>query len=73
MLGAIDVANPRVETPEEVSETPRKALEYVDADKLIASTNCSMAPFPRAVSMTKLSALNTGAAVLREELAGTFV
>ncbi|PRB76652.1 5-methyltetrahydropteroyltriglutamate--homocysteine methyltransferase [Arthrobacter sp. MYb214] len=73
MLGAIDVANQQVETPDEVAETLRKALEYVDADKLIPSTNCGMAPFPREVALAKLSALNAGAAVLREELVGTSV
>lgn len=73
MLGAIDVANQQVETPEEVAETLRKALQYVDADKLIPSTNCGMAPFPRDVALAKLSALSAGAAVLREELAGARV
>jgi len=73
MLGAIDVASQQVETPDEVAETLRKALEYVDADKLIASTNCGMAPFPRDVALAKLSALSAGAAVLREELAGVRV
>lgn len=68
MLGAIDVANQQIETSEEVAETLRKALEYVDADKLIPSTNCGMAPFPRDVALAKLSALSAGAAVLREEL-----
>ncbi|RBM02958.1 methionine synthase [Glutamicibacter soli] len=73
MLGAIDVANRQVETPEEVAETLRKALAYVDADKLIPSTNCGMAPFPRDVALAKLSALSAGAAVLREELVGARV
>lgn len=73
MLGAIDVANQQVETPEEVAETLRKALGYVDADKLIPSTNCGMAPFPRDEALAKLSALSAGAAVLREELAGARV
>lgn len=73
MLGAIDVANQQVETPDEVAETLRKALEYVDADKLIPSTNCGMAPFPRDVALAKLSALSYGAAVLREELVGASV
>lgn len=73
MLGAIDVANQQVETPEEVAETLRKALEYVDADKLIPSTNCGMAPFPRDVALAKLSALSAGAAVLREDFVGSRV
>ena len=73
MLGAIDVANQQIETSEEVAETLRKALEYVDADKLIPSTNCGMAPFPRNVALAKLSALSAGAAVLRKELVGASV
>lgn len=73
MLGAIDVASQQVETPEEVAETLRKALEYVDADKLTPSTNCGMAPFPRNVALAKLSALSAGAAVLRDELVGARV
>ncbi|MGV2953347.1 methionine synthase [Glutamicibacter sp. AGC46] len=73
MLGAIDVADRQVESPEEVAETLRKALEYVDADKLIPSTNCGMAPFPRDVALAKLSALSAGSAVLREELVGASV
>lgn len=73
MLGAIDVANQQIETPEEVAETLRKALAYVDAGKLIPSTNCGMAPFPRDVALAKLSALSAGAAVLREELVGARV
>ncbi len=73
MLGAIDVASQQVETPEEVAETLRKALEFVDADKLIPSTNCGMAPFPRDVALAKLSALSAGAGVLREEVVGARV
>ena len=73
MLGAIDVASQQIETADEVADTLRKALEYVDADKLIASTNCGMAPFPRDVALAKLSSLSAGSAVLREELAGAHV
>lgn len=68
MLGAIDVANEKVETPEEVAETLRKALAFVDADKLIPSTNCGLAPFPRDIALRKLSALSAGAAIVRHEL-----
>lgn len=69
MLGAIDVARHEIETPEEVANTLRDALQFVDADKLIPSTNCGMAPLPRQVALDKLGALSAGAALLREELA----
>jgi 5-methyltetrahydropteroyltriglutamate--homocysteine methyltransferase len=39
MLGAIDVASETIETPEEVANTLRRALQFVDADKLIPSSN----------------------------------
>ncbi|MET3467725.1 methionine synthase [Microbacterium sp. 1262] len=68
MLGAIDVASHEVETPDEVAETLRRALEFVDADKLIPSTNCGMAPLPRAVANDKISALVAGAAIVRAEV-----
>lgn len=68
MLGAIDVANETIETPEEVSDTLRKVLRFVDSDKLIPSTNCGMAPFSRDVALGKLSALSAGTSIVREEL-----
>lgn len=69
MVGAIDVASNTVETPEEVADTLRKALKFVDADKLYPSTNCGMAPLSRAVATGKLNALSAGAEIVREELA----
>lgn len=68
-LGAIDVATDRVETPEEVASTLLCALEYVDIERLEASTNCGMAPMDRAVARAKLRALAEGAALLRAERA----
>lgn len=68
MLGAIDVANEKIETAEEVAATLRRALEFVDADKLLPSTNCGMAPFPRDIALAKLSALSAGTRIVREEL-----
>lgn len=68
MVGAIDVATRNIETPEDVASTLRKALQFVDADKLYPCTNCGMAPLPRHVALGKLNALSAGAALVREEL-----
>ena len=68
MVGAIDVASSKVETAEEVANTLRKALQFVDADKLYPSTNCGMAPLPRHVARGKLKALSAGAEIIRREL-----
>ncbi|MFS1703385.1 methionine synthase [Alteromonas sp. AMM-1] len=68
MVGAIDVANHAIETPEEVAATLRKALQFVDAENLYPCTNCGMAPLPRHIANAKLSALSAGAAIVRQEL-----
>lgn len=68
MVGAIDVASNTVETPEEVANTLRKALKFVDAGNLYPSTNCGMAPLARSVARGKLEALAAGAAIVRAEL-----
>lgn len=68
MVGAIDVATDEIETPEEVANTLRTALKYVDADKLYPCTNCGMAPLSRTVANAKLDALSAGAAIVRKEL-----
>jgi 5-methyltetrahydropteroyltriglutamate--homocysteine methyltransferase len=66
-LGAIDVATDRIETPQEVAATLRRALAYVPIARLEASTNCGMAPLDRAVALGKLEALAAGAALIRKE------
>ncbi|MEO3677513.1 methionine synthase [Rheinheimera fenheensis] len=68
MVGAIDVASDNIETPEQVADTLRKALQYVDADKLYPCTNCGMAPLARHIAKGKLQALTAGAAIVRQEL-----
>ena len=69
MVGAIDVATDIIESPEEVANTLRKALQYVDADKLYPCTNCGMAPLSRDIASAKLRALSAGAQIVRDELA----
>ena len=68
MVGAIDVATPVIETPEQVADTLRKALEFVDADKLYPCTNCGMTPLSRQVARGKLEALSAGADIVRQEI-----
>jgi 5-methyltetrahydropteroyltriglutamate--homocysteine methyltransferase len=70
MVGVIDVASDAVETPEEVASTIALALRHVPADRLIACTNCGLAPMDRAVAEAKLRALADGAALARARHAG---
>jgi 5-methyltetrahydropteroyltriglutamate--homocysteine methyltransferase len=66
MVGVIDVASDEVETPEQVADTIGRALQFVARDKLIACTNCGLAPMGREVAMKKLEALAQGAALARQ-------
>jgi 5-methyltetrahydropteroyltriglutamate--homocysteine methyltransferase len=70
LVGAIDVATDRVETPQEVAATLRAALAFVPANRLHACTNCGMVPLSRDVARAKLEALAAGAALVRGELSG---
>ncbi|MBX3637490.1 MAG: methionine synthase [Rubrivivax sp.] len=63
MVGVIDVASDEVETPEEVAATIATALRHVPKERLIACTNCGMAPMDRALAEAKLRALVEGAAL----------
>jgi len=66
LVGAIDVANDAVETPEQVAATLRKALEHVAPEHLYGCTNCGMAPMRRDIATAKLTALGKGAALARQ-------
>lgn len=68
MVGVIDVATNTIESSDEVANTLREALKYVDADKLYPCTNCGMAPLTREVARGKLHALSAGAAIVRNEI-----
>ncbi len=69
LVGAIDVATDRVETAEEVAGLIAEAVKYVPRERILACTNCGMAPMKREVAVAKLQALSAGAALARERLA----
>ncbi|HLS85540.1 MAG TPA: methionine synthase [Burkholderiales bacterium] len=67
LVGVIDVASERVETPREVQKVIRQALRHVPANRLYPCTNCGMAPMDRATAAAKLRALVEGTRLAREE------
>ena len=69
LIGVIDVATDSIETPEQVAAVIAQAAEYVRPEKIVACTNCGMAPMRRDVALQKLYALTRGAALARERLA----
>jgi len=68
LIGAIDVASDAVETPDEVAAVIAQAAKYVAPERIVAGTNCGMAPMRRDIAMAKLKALGAGARLARERL-----
>ena len=66
MVGVIDVASDAIETPDDVADTIGRALRYVPKERLLACTNCGLAPMAREVAVAKLEALARGVALARE-------
>ena len=67
LIGAIDVANDAIETPEEVAEVITAAAEYVPPHRIVPCTKCGMAPMRRDIAAAKLAALARGAALARRK------
>ena len=66
LAGVIDVATEKVETPEEVAGVIKDVMQFVPKEKIVASTNCGMAPMRRDIAEAKLVALGAGAKLARE-------
>lgn len=66
LLGVIDVATDRVETPEEVASVIGAAMRYIPGERIIACTNCGMAPMRRDTALAKLEVLVKGAELARQ-------
>lgn len=64
-IGVIDVANDTVERPQDVCATLDLAARYIAPERIIASTNCGMAPMNRGIAFAKLAALGDGARAWR--------
>ena len=66
LAGVIDVASDLVETPTEIAGVLSEVMKYVPKERIVACTNCGMAPMRREVAEAKLVALGKGAALARE-------
>lgn len=66
-IGVIDVKTQAVETPHQVAERIRKALEVIPADRLFVLPDCGLLHLPREVAFAKLTAMVEGTRVVRNE------
>jgi 5-methyltetrahydropteroyltriglutamate--homocysteine methyltransferase len=67
-LGVLDLSTPDIETPETIADRVRRALDSVDVDKLMLSSDCGLKYLPRASAAGKMRALAEAAVLLRTEL-----
>jgi 5-methyltetrahydropteroyltriglutamate--homocysteine methyltransferase len=69
-VGFISHRNLQVETPEEVAADVRSALQYIDPEQLVLSSDCGFGRqgVPRPIALYKAAALAQGANIVREEL-----
>src|SRR5271156_1740555 len=66
LIGVIDVATDKIETPEQVAAVIVNAAKYISEQRIIGCTNCGMAPMRREIAALKLEALSRGAALARK-------
>ncbi|MGY2079604.1 5-methyltetrahydropteroyltriglutamate--homocysteine methyltransferase [Modestobacter sp. SYSU DS0657] len=67
-LGVLDLSTPEVETPQVIADRVRRALDSVDVDRLLLSSDCGLKYLPRESAAGKMRSLAEAAAVLRTEL-----
>jgi 5-methyltetrahydropteroyltriglutamate--homocysteine methyltransferase len=67
-IGVVEVMNHHVETPQEVAQRLREALNYVPAEQLIVSTDCGLYQLARDMAFRKLRSLVAGTRIVRREL-----
>ena len=69
LLGVIDLDDQTVETPEVVAARIRRALPYIDANRIIVAPDCGMKYLPRDVAFGKMKAMVEGAKLMRAQCA----
>jgi 5-methyltetrahydropteroyltriglutamate--homocysteine methyltransferase len=67
LIGVIDVATDKIERPEDVAAVIGDVMKHVPKERIVACTNCGMAPMRRDIAEKKLQALGSGAALAREK------
>jgi 5-methyltetrahydropteroyltriglutamate--homocysteine methyltransferase len=70
MVGAIDLSDMTVESPETVANRVRRALKYVSPQNVIIAPDCGMKYLPREVAFGKMQAMVEAAKILRKEFGG---
>jgi 5-methyltetrahydropteroyltriglutamate--homocysteine methyltransferase len=73
ILGVLDLSTPEVESPDRIAGRIRKALPYVDPERLIIAPDCGLKYLSRDAAFGKLQAMVAGARLVRAELESTHI
>ena len=68
ILGVLDLSTHEVESAETVAARIRRALPYVEPERIIVAPDCGLKYLPREVAFGKMRAMVEGATIVREEL-----
>jgi Cobalamin-independent synthase, Catalytic domain len=68
LLGVLDLSDMAVEAPAVVADRIRRALPYVEAERVIVAPDCGLKYLPRDVAFGKMCAMVQGALLVRNEL-----
>jgi 5-methyltetrahydropteroyltriglutamate--homocysteine methyltransferase len=68
ILGVLDLSTHEVETPATVAARIRRALPFINAERLVLAPDCGMKYLPWASAFGKLQSMVEGAKIVRAEL-----
>jgi 5-methyltetrahydropteroyltriglutamate--homocysteine methyltransferase len=68
ILGVLDLSTHEVETAQTVAARIRRALPFVEPERIIVAPDCGLKYLPRDVAYGKMAAMVEGARIVREEL-----
>jgi 5-methyltetrahydropteroyltriglutamate--homocysteine methyltransferase len=67
LLGVLDLSDMNVETPAIVAARIRRALPYVDANRIVVAPDCGLKYMPRDIAFAKMRSM-VKSALVRDEL-----
>jgi 5-methyltetrahydropteroyltriglutamate--homocysteine methyltransferase len=68
LLGVLDLSDMTVEPPAIVADRIRRALPYVDAERIVVAPDCGLKYLPRDIAFAKTQSMVEGARLVRGEL-----
>jgi len=70
-LGVIDVKSHELETADLVASRVKRVLQVLPAERIVVNPDCGLRHLPPEIARAKLCAMSAGAALARQEVAGS--